>query len=345
MEVAALLPNIVSDECNSHLLAPVSNNEIKSSVFDLGGMKAPVPDGFPGIFYQQHWAIVGDVACNAVRMLKTKENGSFKGLKLSRPTPAINNVLFVDDTLLFGRATMKEALTIMEIIKKYSAATDKRSKYKYLGLPSFWGRSKSKALQFIQDRIASKTQSWKQKLLSQAGQETLIKSVLYAIPSCAMTILKFPKGVCNQISSLMSNFWWDIKEKEKKLHWISWRKASQPKTKGGLGFRDINLFNEVCLAKQCWLLLNSPNSLWARILKGRYFPHFNFWEASPTRKGSWIWNSLLTSRDILKEGTRFNISDGTKTLIWFDPWVPTLQDFRVVRPNHRPSHINLVLIS
>ena len=42
---------MVSDSINEHLLSSVSNDEVKTAVFEMGPLKAPWPDGFSGIFY------------------------------------------------------------------------------------------------------------------------------------------------------------------------------------------------------------------------------------------------------------------------------------------------------
>ncbi|TYH19125.1 hypothetical protein ES288_A05G327800v1 [Gossypium darwinii] len=65
------------------------------------------------------------------------------------------------------------------------------------------------------------------------------------------------------------------------------------KSMGGMGFRDLNLFNISLLAKQCWKLLQNPKALWARVLKGGYFPKGAFLNAKQGSTASWVWASLL----------------------------------------------------
>ena len=68
---------------------------------------------------------------------------------------------------------------------------------KYLGIPIDLGTKMKEIGNQIIDRIQSKLQNWKGKLLSQVGKLTLIKSVMQAMPIYTMSIHLLPKDTCN----------------------------------------------------------------------------------------------------------------------------------------------------
>ena len=95
---------------------------------------------------------------------------------------------------------------------------------KYLGLPTFVGRSKKQVFEFVQERVWKKLKGWKERSLSKAGKEVLIKSVAQAILNYIIECFLLPCELCNKIESMISNFWWGSKHGEKKIHQIGWKK-------------------------------------------------------------------------------------------------------------------------
>lgn len=88
-------------------------------------------------------------------------------------------------------------------------------------------------------------------------------------------------------------------------------------------FKNIILFNQALLAKPGWLLLKNPNSLLARVLNGKYYPHSDFLHAEKGINPSWDWQSLLHGREILEFGVRHKFGNGRNTRITSVKWIPT----------------------
>lgn len=99
-----------------------------------------------------------------------------------------------------------------------------------------------------------------------------------------MSVFSLPKGLCNDINFLMQKFWWGHQENESQIHWMSWGKMGVAKSKGGLGFRDLVIFNKALSAKQGWLLLMSPESITVRIIKANYYPNCSILKAPVGKK-------------------------------------------------------------
>ena len=112
---------------------------------------------------------------------------------------------------------------------------------KYLGLPSFVGRVKKQSFSFLWERIWHKIQGWKEKLLSQAGCEVLIKAVLQAMPTFTMGCFKIPKSLCKDIEATIRKFWWEYKGDSRKIHWVAWNKLCLPKNQGGWASRILKI--------------------------------------------------------------------------------------------------------
>lgn len=74
----------------------------------------------------------------------------------------------------------------------------------------------------------------------------------------------------------------------KKVHWCSWKRLTNVKGRGGLGFRDLQNFNKALLGKQIWRILTNPNLLLSYLLKAKYFPSECMLSCKVHENASWI---------------------------------------------------------
>ena len=106
-------------------------------------------------------------------------------------------------TLFFSKNTPDE---IKEEIKNRFGAQVIRQHEKYLGLLSFVGKNKRNTFNDVKKKISKKLAGWKEKLLSKAGKEVLIKDVAQAIPTYTMSCFKIPDSLCDDLTSMIRNF-------------------------------------------------------------------------------------------------------------------------------------------
>ncbi|XP_019093305.1 PREDICTED: uncharacterized protein LOC109129497 [Camelina sativa] len=168
----------------------------------------------------------------------------------------------------------------------------------YLGMPECFSGSKVHLLSDIKDRVKA-----------------------LAMHVFLMTCFKLPKTSCSNLASVMADFWGNNVEHSNKIHWLqSWEKLCLPKDQGGMGFRDIGTFNQAFLSKQAWRILHFPDCLFAKVMKGKYFPSSDFlnqnWELAYPLLGEAFCMEGFTG-----ERPKKNIGNGKSIRVWMDNWI------------------------
>jgi hypothetical protein len=85
---------------------------------------------------------------------------------------------------------------------------------------------------------------------------------------------------------------------------------AQQKYAGGLGFRDIELFNLALLARQAWHILQEPYTLSVRVLKAVYLPTSDILQVELGSHSSQVWRAIVEGGDALNLGLIRCIGDG-----------------------------------
>lgn len=295
---------------------------------------------------------------------KAQEEKKLQGIRVATNSPRVNHLLFADDTLFFCRTNKRSITTLQRILALYEQASGQKINHlksgitfsnhtpqdlkekiktelgiekeggsgKYLGCPEHFGRKKKDLFTSIVDRIRQRAKSFSNRFLSTAGKMTLLKSVLSAIPNHSMQCFKLPVSLCKRIQSVLTRFWWDSNTGERKMAWIAWDTMIKSKKDGGLGFRDIQCFNDALLAKLSWRILESPNCLLARVLKGKYYHDQDFLQATAPSSCSHGWRGIIIGRNLLAKQLGWAIGNGEKVLAWDDDWLSLLAPERPMGP-------------
>ncbi|XP_030924735.1 uncharacterized protein LOC115951970 [Quercus lobata] len=285
---------------------------------------------------------------------KEAEEGHIRGVSICKKGSRLTHLFFEDDSLVFCRATIAECQNVQNLLNVYEKASGQqlnrnktglffskstppnilnqikellgvqevKNHEKYLGLPSLVGKHKKASLMFIKEKILAKLQGWKEQLLSQAGREILLKAVIQAIPTFAMSCFKIPITLCEEIKSLIRKFWWGQRGNQRKIHWTKWSALCKPKDLGGMGFKELQKFNEAMLTKQVWRLLANNDSLFHRFFKAKFFLNGSILDAKEGN-GSFAWKSILKGRDVIKKGLQWRVGNGDSIHIFHDVWLPT----------------------
>ena len=153
------------------------------------------------------------------------------------------------------------------------------------------------------------------------GKATLIKSAVTSIPIYIMQTTLLPQKISHQLDKMSCQFlWWDTAQ-HKGCHTVNWETVTLPKEAGGLGLTSTRRRNHVILMNQTQCLYTNPSTLWAQVLKAKYFLHTMMSNNTRSMSRSHIYTAFLIGIKFLHEGMSWIVGDGQKIQIWKDSWL------------------------
>ncbi|XP_058217173.1 uncharacterized protein LOC131328056 isoform X1 [Rhododendron vialii] len=190
----------------------------------------------------------------------------------------------------------------------------------YLGASMDFSSRKGSLFSRTLYRIGMKVGMWKAPLLPFSLRLVLAKHVLLTIPNYLLLFFRAPAYFLNKVKRVVSRFLW-YGEREKGLVWRNWEICCLPKTKGGLGLRDLT---KALLAKVARRIIKNPESLLAMVLVGKYSQQQNLLEVKLTSSASWGWRSILWGKELLCKGLKWKIGNDRSVRVFHDEWIPKI---------------------
>ena len=172
----------------------------------------------------------------SIRLQNNIDCNNIQGITLGPNSPHIHSLLFADDLIICGQATLDEATKINSVLQNFctlsgqmpnlskssilfSKRVDQNNRQVvrsvfpvstiHLGHPLIFNHSdRSKAYEFILTKFWAKLTTIKANKLNHASRLTYINSVMTSIPIYYMPTMLFSKNFISKITSIIRKFWW-----------------------------------------------------------------------------------------------------------------------------------------
>ena len=132
-----------------------------------------------------------------------------------------------------------------------------------------------------------------------------------------MSLFPIPISVALRIDKIQRDFLWGRMGEGKKFHLVNWSQVCQPLKMGGLGVRNLRIFNQALMGKWLWRYGNEEDAFWSHLIFVKYGREVN----GPY--GISLWKHIRKGWGSFACHLHFEVGDGTKTKFWDDIWCGT----------------------
>ncbi|GJR59309.1 hypothetical protein Tco_1501471 [Tanacetum coccineum] len=261
------------------------------------------------------------------------------------------NLCFADDLFLFAHGDSNSASVIMDALNEFKQASglspslpkstayfcnvlnhvklsilqilpfeEGRLPVKYLGVPLVSSRLIYRDCKELIEKVQSRVDNWKNKLLSTAGRLQLIQSVIGSLHVFWASVFMLPSRVLLDIEQIMRRFLWSHGNTRKGQAKVAWDVICLPRIEGGLGIRRLDPFNKALMVTHVWKLINRKESLWVQWIHTYKLRSRNFWDVPCRGNMTWGWRKILQLRPLIWEFIWYKVGNGSSISVWHDKW-------------------------
>jgi hypothetical protein len=131
------------------------------------------------------------------------------------------------------------------------------------------------------------------------------------------------------LTKIIRKFFWEGNSEKKKYYLVKWDVVCKPRKKGGLGIKNLQLFNQ-CLLCKWWWKLEEEDGLWIQLVKAKYGVDKGIQNIKMKSNDSPVWKDLLKVKHLYTQGRVMVVGNGNSTDFWSDAWcgsVPFCEKF------------------
>lgn len=267
----------------------------------------------------------------------------------------LTHLSFADDLLIFIDGSLASVQAVLQVLREFElrsglAVSVQKSSFfasgmteaetdlikfstgmpmgtlpvRYLGVPLCTKKLSLLNCEGLLQQIKTRLSSWSAKSLSFAGRLLLIKTVITGITTFWCSTFILPQACVKRINSLCGVFLWQGNIEQHHTARVSWEVVTKPKREGGLGIKNLSIWNKACCLKLIWLLFFQSGSVWVawfktEVLNGNLS---NLWITPPNRRYSWQVNKLLKLSSEIFSCVKLRVQNGQSCLFWSDNWSP-----------------------
>lgn len=181
---------------------------------------------------------------------------------------------------------------------------------RYLGLPLCTKKLSILNCEPLLQSIKNKISTWTIKYLSFADRQVLINIVIAGITNFWCSAFILPMEYITEINSMCSAYLWKGTLEGRHTARVAWETLTTPKEEGGLGLKNLELWNRTCSVKLLWLLIFRTESIWVAWIHHNVIKETNIWDIKEKQSHTWVFKKLLRLRDTSMQWIRIVHGNG-----------------------------------